>query len=249
MSEAREVLIRFVDVHKSFGRQKVLSGLSFEVRRGETLAVMGPSGTGKSVVLRHAIGLLQPDSGRVEVEGRSVPDLRRRELSELRRRMGFVFQEGALINWLSVGDNVALPLRENTSLSEAEIRRRVQERLDLVRIPDAWEKMPSQISGGMKKRVGIARALVTDPEIILYDEPNAGLDPEISQSINELIVELQKKLSVTSMVVEHRVRCIRTVADRVIFLEKGSVLVDLPPREFFHSDHPRIQQFLGRDPD
>lgn len=249
MKDERETLIRFVDVHKSFGRQKVLNGLSFEVRRGETLAVMGPSGTGKSVVLRHAIGLLQPDSGRVEVEGKSVPELGRKELSELRRRMGFVFQEGALINWLNVGDNVALALRENTDLPEAEIRRRVQERLELVRIPDAWEKMPSQISGGMKKRVGIARALVTDPEIILYDEPNAGLDPEISQSINELIVELQKKLSVTSMVVEHRVRCIRTVADRVIFLEKGSVLVDLPPREFFHSDHPRIQQFLGRDPD
>ena len=249
MSDQREILIRFVDVHKSFGKQKVLSGLSFEVRRGETLAVMGPSGTGKSVVLRHAIGLLQPDSGLVEVEGKAVPRLRRRELSELRKRMGFVFQEGALINWLNVGDNVALPLRENTDLAEAEIRRRVQERLDLVRIPDAWEKMPSQISGGMKKRVGIARALVTDPEIILYDEPNAGLDPEISQSINELIVELQKKLSVTSMVVEHRVRCIRTVADRVIFLEQGRVLVDLPPREFFHSDHPRLQQFLGRDPD
>lgn len=249
MSATRDVLIRFTEVKKSFGAQRVLDGLSFEVRRGETLAVMGPSGTGKSVVLRHAIGLLKPDAGRVEVDGKSVPELKRKELAQLRRRMGFVFQEGALINWLSVGENVALPLRENTDLSETEIRRRAMERLELVRIPDAWNKLPSQISGGMKKRVGIARALVTDPEIILYDEPNAGLDPEISQSINELIVELQQKLNVTSMVVEHRVRCIRTVAHRVLFLEQGRVLIDLPPREFFHSDHPRLQQFLGRDPD
>ena len=249
MDGQNEVVIRFRDVHKSFGAQHVLVGLSFEVRRGETLAVMGPSGTGKSVVLRHVIGLLQPDRGSVEVEGQEVSRLPRKELSALRRRMGFLFQEGALINWLSVGENVALPLRENTRLSEAEIRAKVQAKLELVRIPDAWNKMPSQISGGMKKRVGLARALITDPEIVLYDEPNAGLDPEISHSINELIRDVQRELSVTAVVVEHRVRCIKTVADRVIFLEQGQVLLDLPPREFFASDHPRLRQFLGVDPD
>jgi phospholipid/cholesterol/gamma-HCH transport system ATP-binding protein len=245
----RETVIRFRDVHKSFGSQHVLNGLSFEVRKGECLAVMGPSGTGKSVVLRHVIGLLKPDSGAVEVEGDEVSRLPRKELSALRRRMGFLFQEGALINWLSVGDNVALPLRENTSLSEREIREKVLEKLALVRIPDAWDKMPSQISGGMKKRVGLARALITDPEIVLYDEPNAGLDPEISASINELIRDVQHELHVTSVVVEHRVRCIKTVADRVLFLEQGRALLDLPPREFFASDHPRLRQFLGVDPD
>jgi phospholipid/cholesterol/gamma-HCH transport system ATP-binding protein len=244
-----EAVIRFRDVHKSFGEQQVLNGLSFEVRRGETLAVMGPSGTGKSVVLRHAIGLLEPDSGAVEVEGHEVSRLPRKELSALRRRMGFLFQEGALINWLSVGDNVALPLRENTRLPESEIRERVQQKLALVRIPDAWEKMPSQISGGMKKRVGLARALITDPEIVLYDEPNAGLDPEISHSINELIRDVQRELHVTALVVEHRVRCIKTVADRVLFLEQGRALLDLPPKEFFASDNPRLRQFLGVDPD
>jgi len=244
-----ETIIRFRDVHKAFGAQKVLRGLSFDVARGKTLAIMGPSGTGKSVVLRHVIGLLKPDSGSVEVEGREVSTLKRRELSELRKRMGFLFQEGALINWLSVGDNIALPLRENTDMKEAEIKSRVQHKLELVRIPDAWNKMPSQISGGMKKRVGLARALITDPEIVLYDEPNAGLDPEISRSINDLIRDVQRELHVTSIVVEHRVPCIRTVADEVLFLEGGRALVQLPPDQFFHSQEPRIVQFLGPDPE
>jgi phospholipid/cholesterol/gamma-HCH transport system ATP-binding protein len=245
----RETILRFDDVHKSFGEQKVLAGLSFEVERGRCLGIMGPSGTGKSVVLKHAIGLLKPDKGEVMVEGRSVPKLTRKELAELRKRMGFLFQEGALINWLSVGDNVALPLRENTRLSESEIKEKVNEKLALVRIPDTWEKMPSQISGGMKKRVGLARALISEPEIVLYDEPNAGLDPEISQSINELIRELQETLHVTSIVVEHRVRCMRMVADEVLFLEDGKALLKLPPKEFFSSDNPRIQRFLGEAPD
>lgn len=244
-----ETILRFSDVHKSFGAQKVLDGLSFEVQRGRTLAIMGPSGTGKSVVLRHAIGLMKPDAGLVEVEGRDVSNLKTGELSELRRRMGFLFQEGALINWLSVGDNVALPLRENTRLSEKEIKERVQHKLELVHIPDTWNKMPAQISGGMKKRVGLARALITDPEIILYDEPNAGLDPEISASINELIRELKDELHVTAIVVEHRVGCIKTVADEVLFLEGGKALVQLPPDEFFASRIPRIIRFLGTDAD
>jgi phospholipid/cholesterol/gamma-HCH transport system ATP-binding protein len=244
-----EPILRFEDVHKSFGAQKVLDGLSFQVEAGKTLAIMGASGTGKSVVLRHTIGLLRPDSGRVEVEGRDVPSLDRRELGEMRKRMGFLFQEGALINWLSVGENVALPLRENTTLRDTEIRDKAREQLERVHIPDAWDKMPSQISGGMKKRVGLARALVTDPEIILYDEPNAGLDPEISASINQLILELKQELQVTSIVVEHRTSCIRTVADEVLFLEKGKALVRLPTEEFFAGRHPRIRQFLGLAPD
>ncbi|MBL8693996.1 MAG: ATP-binding cassette domain-containing protein [Planctomycetes bacterium] len=249
MSPTAEAVIELRDVRKSFGAQKVLDGLSFQVPRGRCLAIMGPSGTGKSVILRHVIGLLKADAGVVSVEGRDVARLSKHELSDLRKRMGFLFQEGALINWLTVGENVALPLRENTRLPDAEIRRKVQEKLELVHIPDAWDKLPAQISGGMKKRVGLARALITDPEIVLYDEPNAGLDPEISQSINDLLRELHERLRVTALLVEHRVRCIRTVADEVLFLEKGRVLVQLPPREFFASDHPRLVQFLGKDPD
>jgi phospholipid/cholesterol/gamma-HCH transport system ATP-binding protein len=242
-------VIALCDVTKSFGAQRVLDGLSLEVPRGKCLAIMGASGSGKSVVLRHVIGLLRADSGVVEVEGRDMAKLSRRELSELRKRMGFLFQESALINWLSVGENVALPLRENTTMPDAEIRERVQAKLELVHIPDAWSKMPAQISGGMKKRVGLARALITDPEIVLYDEPNAGLDPEISQSINELLRELHERLHMTALLVEHRVRCIRTVADEVLFLENGRALIQLPPREFFTPDHPRLVQFLGTDPD
>jgi len=244
-----EAVIRFVDVHKSFGSNHVLDGLSFEVDRGSTLGIMGPSGTGKSVVLRHIVGLITADSGVVEVEGRDVKMLKRDELSELRKRMGFLFQEGALINWLNVGENVALPLRENSNMKDAEIREKVQHKLELVHIPDAWEKMPSELSGGMRKRVGLARALITEPEIILYDEPNAGLDPEIAGSINELIVELQERLEVTSIVVEHRVRCIRSVSDHVLFLEGGKALVNLPPEDFFSSPPERIVRFLGEHPD
>ncbi|MBL8857835.1 MAG: ATP-binding cassette domain-containing protein [Planctomycetes bacterium] len=242
-----ETIIKLRDVHKSFGSNHVLRGLSFEVKQGKTLAIMGPSGTGKSVVLRHIIGLMRADSGLVEVEGRDMTRLTGKELSSLRKRMGFLFQEGALINWLSVGDNVALPLRENTDMKEAEIKRRVTEKLELVRIPGTWDRMPSQISGGMKKRVGLARALITDPDIVLYDEPNAGLDPEISRSINDLIRDVQQKMRVTSIVVEHRIPCIRTVADEVLFLEGGQALVQIPPSEFFNSDIPRLVQFLGPD--
>ncbi|MEY2808086.1 MAG: hypothetical protein RIR65_2503 [Planctomycetota bacterium] len=243
-------VIRFEGVVKSFGAQRVLDGLDFEVERGRCLAIMGPSGSGKSVILRHAVGLMKPDAGRVLVEGREVSALGHRELAELRRGIGFLFQEGALINWLSVRDNVALPLRENTSLSEAEIAERVEAKLDLVRIArHSFDKMPAQISGGMKKRVGLARALVVEPRIVLYDEPNAGLDPEISASINQTIREIQERLGTTSIVVEHRVACIKTVADSVLFLEKGRAHLQLPPAEFFASSDPRLRQFLGADPD
>jgi phospholipid/cholesterol/gamma-HCH transport system ATP-binding protein len=161
--------------------------------------------------------------------------------------MGYVFQEGALINWLSVGDNVALPLRENSDLSEDEIRDKVNQRLKLVHIPDSWELMPSEISGGMKKRVGIARALITDPELILYDEPNAGLDPEIARSINALIRELQERLGVSSLVVEHRIDCIKAVSDEVLFLDGGRAVVQSEPEQFFHSNHPRLARFFGTE--
>jgi len=243
--KADDAVIRFVDVHKAFGAQQVLCGLTFEVRRGSTLGVMGPSGTGKSVLLRHIIGLIAQDSGQVLVEGKEVSTMSPKELAAQRKRMGYLFQEGALINWLNVGENVALPLRENTNLGDEEIRARVQAKLELVHIPDAWHKLPSEISGGMKKRVGLARALITDPEIILYDEPNAGLDPEISRSINQLMRELGEGLRVTSIVVEHRIECIRAVCDEVLFLDGGRSVVHETPEAFFSSDHPRLRRFLG----
>jgi phospholipid/cholesterol/gamma-HCH transport system ATP-binding protein len=240
-----DAVIRLVDVHKAFGPQKILQGLSFEVRRGTTLGVMGPSGTGKSVLLRHVIGLMQQDSGQVLVDGEEVSTLHRKKLAAMRRRMGYLFQEGALINWLSVTDNIALPLRENTKLPEREILEKVQAKLELVGIPEAGDKLPSEISGGMKKRVGLARALITDPEIILYDEPNAGLDPEISRAINQLMRDLGDQLDVTSIVVEHRIECIRATCDEVLFLDGGKAVVQERPEAFFASDHPRLRKFLG----
>ena len=246
-TQTTDPVIRFSDVHKSFGDKVVLGGFSMELHRGKTLAIMGPSGVGKSVTLQHAIGLLTADSGSVKVFGHEISDATQDELAEMRKRMGYVFQEGALINWLSVGENVALPLRENTDLEEDEIRERVERRLELVHIPDSWDLMPSEISGGMKKRVGIARALITDPELILYDEPNAGLDPEIARSINALIRELQEHLGVSSLVVEHRIDCIKTVSDEVLFLDGGKALVQAEPEEFCNSNPPRLARFFGKE--
>lgn len=246
---ARDVAIRFDGVVKVLGGRRVLDGLSLEVARGETLVVMGPSGTGKSVTLRHVVGLMQPDEGRVTVDGRDMATISPKELAELRKRTGYLFQDGALINWLSVGENIALPLRENTKLTDAEIEERVEQRLELVKLPGIWDTMPGDLSGGMRKRVGLARALVTDPEIILYDEPNAGLDPETSQTINELIRDLADRLDITSVVVTHLVSCVRTVADRVILLDAGNIVVDLERDAFLASDNERLRRFLGTDPD
>lgn len=244
-SPSEDIIIRFKDVYKSFGPHDILKGISFEVPRGQVLGLMGGSGTGKSVTLRHVIGLLQPDSGTVEVEGRNVPDLSKQELADLRKRMGYVFQEGALINWLTIAENLALPLNENTDFSKSQIDELIAEKLKLVHIPDAGQKMPSEISGGMKKRVGLARALITDPDIILYDEPNAGLDPQIARSINELMREIADQHDATALVVEHRLECIETVCDEVVFLYGGKALVHEKTDDFLRPTHPQLVEFLG----
>ena len=233
-----EIVVRLTDVHKYFGSKKILRGVTFDLERGKCLGIMGGSGPG-------IIGLMKPTSGKIEVMGHDLATITRHELQEMRKRIGYVFQEGALINWLTVAENLALPLKENTKLSAAEIDAKVQEKLELVHIPDAGAKFPSEISGGMKKRVGLARALITDPELILYDEPNAGLDPEISRSINKLMREVAERLNVTSLVVEHRIECIQTVSDEVIFLYDGQVHVHASVDEFFHTDDPVLKNFLG----
>ncbi|NQU49029.1 MAG: ATP-binding cassette domain-containing protein [Planctomycetes bacterium] len=238
-------MIHLKDVHKSFGSQHVLDGLSFDVAEGESLVIMGPSGAGKSVILKHIIGLLNPDSGVIEVEGLSVPDLDARSMRGLRRNMGYLFQHAALINWLSVFENIALPLRETTSMSEAEIKDKVGEVLALVHLETANEKFPSELSGGMQKRVGLARALVTDPGIILYDEPEAGLDPEMSHSISRMMLELHQELNTTSVTVTHSWRCARMVADRVALFEKGKLVIAAPPAEILSSPIPRVQEFFN----
>jgi phospholipid/cholesterol/gamma-HCH transport system ATP-binding protein len=240
-----EPLIRFEAVSKSFGDKRVLVDMDLEVRQGENFVVMGPSGCGKSVMLRHVIGLVQCDAGVVTVDGHDMSTVEREDLRALRARMGFVFQEAALLNWLSAGDNVALPLRETTDMPEDEIVARVHEKLALVHVPDTYDKLPGELSGGMRKRVGLARGLINDPEIILYDEPTAGLDPEIAASINRLIRELSDRLSVTSMTVTHHIGTTMTVADRVALMDGGRLHYTGTADEFLASKEPRLVSFLG----
>jgi phospholipid/cholesterol/gamma-HCH transport system ATP-binding protein len=241
----RKAIIEFERVNKAFGAKVVLKDLDLTVYEGETFAIMGPSGCGKSVTLRHVIGLIRQDSGVVRVEGSDMSTISPEELRKLRSRMGYVFQEAALLNWLSAGENVALPLRETTDLSESDIRQRVLDKLALVKVPDVYDKMPSELSGGMRKRVGLARGLITDPELILYDEPTAGLDPEISASINNTMRELGERLKVTALVVTHHIGCVKTVADRVGLLDGGKLNFVSTPQEFLASQEPRLVRFLG----
>ncbi len=242
-------MIELHDVHKAFGEQQVLAGVSFAVPTGGALVIMGPSGSGKSVLLKHIIGLLRPDRGEVRVDGRSVPELDARELRELRREMGYLFQHGALINWLNVFDNVALPLRETTEQGEAEIEERVRRVLALVHMEDAAHKMPGEISGGMQKRVGLARALVTEPRYILYDEPEAGLDPEMSANISRAIDEVNERLGITSVTITHSIPCAQVVGDRLAIFDQGRILVEGEVEEVLTSDLPRVRQFLGLEAD
>ena len=244
-TEHGKTLIRFDKVNKAFGSKRILIDMELDIRQGENFTVMGPSGTGKSVMLRHVVGLMQADSGKVTVDGHDMATSDKKTLRELRSRMGYVFQESALLNWLSAGDNVALPLRETTSMPEDEIVDRVQEKLALVQVPDTFDKMPSELSGGMKKRVSLARGLITDPEIILYDEPTAGLDPEISSAINHLIREISDRLSVTALTVTHHMGTVKTVADRVGLLDGGRLHYISTPEEFLNSTEPRLVRFLG----
>jgi len=242
-------LICVQDLHTRLGNRKILNGMDFSVKEGETFVIMGGSGGGKSVTLKHIIGVFKPDRGRVVVDGRSVPDLDRMQLMELRKEMGYLFQSGALINWLTVFENVALPLREHSKMPEADIRDRVLEVVSLVEMEHALDQYPDSISGGMKKRAGLARALVTKPKIVLYDEPNAGLDPVMSETINRLIVDVQKKLGVTSVVVTHRRACAFMVADRIAVIERGRIVDQGTQMEMRRSEHPLTKKFLSPDAD
>ena len=238
-------MIKLEGVEKAFGKQKVLTGVDFYVPEGHSLVIMGPSGSGKSVILKHIIGLLQADAGRVSVMNKDVASLDREGLAQLRRDMGYLFQHSALINWLSVFDNLALPLRETTRMSNAEIRARVLHVLELVQMTDAENKLPGEISGGMQKRVGLARALVTEPSIILYDEPEAGLDPEMSNSVSHTMRRLKEEHGMTSVTVTHSISCALTVADTLAVFEHGRFLISGPPTEVLNSDLPRVREFLG----
>jgi phospholipid/cholesterol/gamma-HCH transport system ATP-binding protein len=234
------------DLRKRFGRAEVLRGVSFALDKDETLVIMGGSGSGKTVLLRTIAGLIQPNGGELRVFGIDITSLAEEELLPIRRRMGYVFQGAALFDSLSVHENVAFPLREHTSLPEPEIRRRVLQVLSLVGLgADVLPKLPSELSGGMRKRVGIARALVIEPEMLLFDEPTAGLDPTNSKMVGELILQLKDGVCDTSVVVTHDIELARTVADRVAILIEGRFAVLGPVNEVMHSSDPVVQAFLA----
>ena len=236
--------IAIEDLHKSFGDQKVLDGIDLIVNRGEALAVLGRSGTGKSVLLKLIVGLQKPDSGSIRVLGQEIAELDRDGLNEVRRKIGFLFQSAALYDSLTVAENVAFPLARHTKMSEAQQKDRARELLAAVGMEHDLEKLPSAISGGMQKRVGLARALALDPEVLLFDEPMAGLDPITAAEIGTLMVEQQKRRRITSIVVTHEIHSAKIFADRFVLMNEGKVLADGAFDELRHSRNEFVAEFL-----
>ena len=237
-------MIELKDVYKAFGPKKVLEGFSLVVPEGETMVIIGYSGTGKSVAIKHIVGLLEPDAGEVWVDGQRVDTLPRKQLYELRRRIGYVFQFAALFDSMTIGENVAMGLRKQGELSEAEITVRVDEALRLVDLPDVKNRMPAEMSGGMRKRVGIARAIALRPKYLLYDEPTTGLDPVTAATIDALMVRMREKLGVTGIVITHDMRSAYTVGTRIAMLYEGTVRAVGTIDEIQHSTDPIVRQFI-----
>ncbi len=237
-------MIELRNLHKRFGRYQVLRGLTLAIPQNQITVIIGPSGTGKSVTLKHIIGLLAPDQGDVVVDGIHVDTLGSRELAQFRRRFGMVFQNAALFDSMTVFDNVAFPLREAGGFTEAQIRKRVTERLSAVGLSGIDEKMPSDLSGGMRKRVGIARALALQPSIILYDEPTTGLDPLMTDAIDKLIMAMQHERPVTSVVISHDIESTFRIADYIAMLHGGRIIEAGTPQAFRHSTNPMVRRFL-----
>jgi phospholipid/cholesterol/gamma-HCH transport system ATP-binding protein len=241
-----------IEVHnlvKRFGKQTVLNGVEFEVREGETVALLGPSGTGKSVLLKTIIGLIKPDQGTVYIDGKDVCKLNRKELSELLSRIGYVFQNGALFDSMDVFENVRLGITDQDKYTDlAYVRERIAEVIRLVNLPaDTIDKFPAQLSGGMRKRVGIARAIAGSPKYLLYDEPTSGLDPVNADIIDGLVQRLDHELGVTSVMVTHDVRGAFRVADRLALLSEGKIVMQGTPQEFLESKNEKVREFLERD--
>jgi phospholipid/cholesterol/gamma-HCH transport system ATP-binding protein len=243
-NERPELPIQVKTLHKSFGEQTVLGGIDLEVRHGETLSVLGRSGTGKSVLLKLIVGLQAPDSGSIRVHGIEIADLPLDQLNEVRKKIGFLFQNSALYDSLTVEENVAFPLRRHTTMSDGTRKKRVQELLNSVGMEQDSQKMPGQISGGMQKRVGLARALALEPDILLFDEPTSGLDPITSAEIGELILKLQKERKMSSIVVTHDIHSAQTVSDRLAFLRDGQILIEGTFEDLQKSRDKFVVQFL-----
>ncbi|MBI5299605.1 MAG: ABC transporter ATP-binding protein [Deltaproteobacteria bacterium] len=239
-------MIKIADLYKSFNSFEVLKGINLQIPENKITVIIGPSGCGKTVLLRHIIGLLKPDRGRVSIDGVDMNALDRVKQNKLRERFGMLFQHAALFDSMNVFENVAFPLREHTDLDEASIRRIVLEKLNLVGLKEIETKMPSDLSGGMRKRVGLARAIALEPEIILYDEPTTGLDPIMTEAIDNLILEMQRKLKITSIVISHDIPSSFRIADQIAMIYQGEIIEAGEPNTFRKSSHEVVQEFIRK---
>jgi len=238
-------IIEIRGLHKSFGSSKVLDGITLSVPPGRTLVILGGSGSGKTVLMKHMIGLLKPDSGQVIVDGEDIVPMGAQELEKLRRKFGMVFQAAALFDSMTVYENVSFPLREHRKdLAEEQMRALVKEKLGIVGLKNVEQKYPADLSGGMRKRVGLARAIVLDPKIVLYDEPTTGLDPITTDYVDEMILDAKRQLGVTSVVISHDIASAFKVADNIAFLYQGHIVDQGPPSKLRHSEHPGVKLFL-----
>ena len=241
-----EPMIRLIDVRKRFGSQEILKGINLSIYEGKTTVIVGESGKGKSLILKHILGLVRPDKGKVLVEGKDINKIGRKDLKDIRAKFGVLFQNAALFDSMTVFDNVALPLRERTKASEEKIRTIVNEKLDLMDIEDSNDKYPAQLSGGMRKRVGLARALVLNPKIVFFDEPTTGLDVAKSNEMYRVFFKTQSKLGYTALIVSHDVPKIFKLADYVALLYDGVIQDCLPPEDFQTSENPFIKEFVQK---
>lgn len=244
-----EYAVEFKNVHKGFGKQIVLNGVSCRLEKGKTTVIVGPSGTGKSVFLKLLVGLLKPDKGQILVDGQDITKLSQKELFEVRKKFGMLFQDGALFDSQNVADNISFPLRRHTKKSNKEILDIVARKLDQVGLPGIEHKLPSELSGGMRKRVGLARALALDPEIVLFDEPNSGLDPVMSDAIDKLIIRTKEQTSSTFIVISHDIPGTFQIADHIVMLYKSKLIAEGTVEEIQNSKNPVLVQFFSRNSD
>ncbi len=240
-------LIEIIDIHKKFGNFVVLEGVSFNVKNHENLVIFGKSGTGKSVLLKCMVGLLVPDSGEIRVAGKNVIQFNQKELTKFRKEISFLFQSAALYDSMSVRDNLAFPLIRNSKFSKGEIQTKVERALEMVSLSGAINKMPSELSGGMRKRIGLARSIITEPKIILYDEPTTGLDPITTKEISKLIRDLQSELGMTSISVTHDMICAQIIADRSIVLRDGKLIFEGGMEDMLNTTDPFLKNFFSPD--
>ena len=240
-----EPVIDVQDVWKTFGGTQVLKGVSLQMMQGTTTVVLGASGSGKTVLMKHIMGLFKPDRGEVIVDGENISAMDRQELARFRTRMGMVFQNSALFDSLTVGENVAFPLREHTNLSDEQIRNKVRDTLAVVELFGVEDKFPAELSGGMRKRVGLARAIVREPKIVLYDEPTTGLDPLTTESVDDMIIGAREKLNVTSVVISHDIGSAFHIGDHIAMLHNGRIVEEGPPEKLRNSQEPHTQHFLA----